>query len=86
MPADTEQKAARRSLGEVAGEVQRDSNKPEPPAGQPSEANATDDSAAAWLMRIIQLRRDGRHVDADAELKRFRERYPQVQVPAAALP
>lgn len=42
--------------------------------------------AAAWLERIIRLRREGRHSEADAELKRFRERYPQVQPPADALP
>ena len=39
-----------------------------------------------WLERIIKLRREGRHDEADAELKRFRERYPQVQPPAEALP
>ena len=38
-----------------------------------------------WLERIIKLRREGRHDEADAELKRFRERYPQVQPPAEAL-
>lgn len=42
--------------------------------------------AAAWIDRIIRLRREGRHSEADAELKRFRERYPQVQPPADALP
>jgi len=42
--------------------------------------------AAAWLERIIRLRREGRHSEADAELKRFRERYPQVQPPVDALP
>jgi hypothetical protein len=38
-----------------------------------------------WLEKIIRLRRNGQHVDADAELKQFRERYPQVQVPPEAL-
>jgi hypothetical protein len=42
--------------------------------------------AEEWLERIIELRQAGRHDDADAELKRFRERHPQVQIPAAALP
>ncbi len=42
--------------------------------------------AEDWLEKIIKLRKAGRHDEADAELKRFRERYPQVQVPAEALP
>ena len=43
-------------------------------------------SAQDWLERIVKLRGEGRHADADADLKRFRERYPGVQVPLAALP
>ena len=42
--------------------------------------------APTWLERIVKLRSEGRHAEADAELKRFRERYPDVQVPPAALP
>lgn len=42
--------------------------------------------AEEWLEKIIKLRKTGRHDEADAELKRFRERHPQVQVPAEALP
>ena len=43
-------------------------------------------SAPMWLERIVKLRTEGREAEADAELKRFRERYPDVQVPSAALP
>jgi hypothetical protein len=43
-------------------------------------------SAPMWLERIVKLRKEGREVEADAELRRFRERYPEVQVPSAALP
>jgi hypothetical protein len=43
-------------------------------------------SAPTWLERIAKLRREGRDAEADAELKRFRERYPDVPVPSAALP
>jgi hypothetical protein len=42
--------------------------------------------AEDWLEKIIKLRKAGRHDEADAELKRFRERHPQIQVPAEALP
>ena len=38
-----------------------------------------------WLEKIVRLRRNGQHAEADAELKQFRERYPQVQVPPEAL-
>ena len=43
-------------------------------------------SAPMWLERIAKLRMEGREAEADAELKRFRERYPDVQVSPAALP
>ena len=43
-------------------------------------------SAPLWLERIVKLRAERREAEADAELKRFRERYPEVQVPPAALP
>lgn len=49
------------------------------------DAAANELRAEDWLEKIIKLRQRGRHEEADAELKRFRERYPQVQVPAAAL-
>ncbi|MGH6624593.1 MAG: hypothetical protein ACREBN_11495 [Burkholderiaceae bacterium] len=41
-------------------------------------------SAAAWLERITELRRKGEDEQADAELKKFRERYPAVVIPAQA--
>jgi hypothetical protein len=43
-------------------------------------------SAPMWLERIVKLRGEGREAEADAELKRFRERYPGVEVSPAALP
>lgn len=62
--------AAPAAQGAVRQEMQRD-----------AELSAKD-----WIDRIVRLRGEGRHADADAELKRFRERYPDVQVPPAALP
>ena len=58
---------------------------PAPASAAQEERKQTDESAAAWLERIIKLRREGRHDEAEAELKRFRERYPQVQPPSEAL-
>jgi len=62
------------SLGAAAGAVRADADVSPAP------------SASEWLERIIKLRRAGRHDEADVELKRFRESYPQVTVPAEALP
>jgi hypothetical protein len=49
-------------------------------------AREFESSAPAWLERIVRLRGEGRDAEADAELKRFRERYPEAQVSPAALP
>ncbi len=75
-------------MDQAAGDARRDAAKPAAPAplsAMQGERKQTDESAAAWLERIIKLRREGRHDEADAELKRFRERYPQVQPPSEAL-
>lgn len=60
-----------------------------PQAAQGTVAGAlrseADLPAGEWLDRIAKLRRAGRHGEADAELKRFRERYPQVTIPAEML-
>jgi hypothetical protein len=59
-------------------------------AGAPSveadAASSSESSADKWLERIVKLRSSGRHDEADVELKRFRERYPHIQVPPSALP
>ncbi|MEP6607762.1 MAG: hypothetical protein ABJA83_03695 [Burkholderiaceae bacterium] len=59
---------------------------PAPSAATERERDDLVEPAAVWLERIIRLRREGRHNEADMELKRFRERYPQVQPPLEALP
>lgn len=71
-----------------AADSRRDAVKNE--ASQPSVAPQVEraeasEPAGLWLERIIRLRREGRHGEADAELKRFRERYPQIQPPPEAL-
>lgn len=53
-----------------------------PKESAPKDYEASPD---AWLDYIVRLRRDGRHDEADAELKRLRERFPDVRVPPAAL-
>ena len=75
-------------MDQASGGERRDAAKPAataPLSAAQSERKQVEESAAMWLERIIKLRREGRHDEADAELKRFRERYPQVQPPAEAL-
>ena len=75
-------------MDQASSDARRDAAKPAataPLSAAQSERKQVDEPAAVWLERIIKLRREGRHDEADAELKRFRERYPQVQPPAEAL-
>ena len=76
-------------MDQASAGARRDAAQPATPAPlstAQSERKQAEESATAWLERIIKLRREGRHDEADAELKRFRERYPQVQPPSEALP
>ena len=76
------------SIDQATADARRDAAKPAattPSSAEQGERKQTEESAAAWLERIIKLRREGRHDEAEAELKRFRERYPQVQPPSEAL-
>ena len=76
------------SIDPATADAWRDAAKPAattPSSAAQVERKQTEESAAAWLERIIKLRREGRHDEAEAELKRFRERYPQVQPPLEAL-
>ena len=75
-------------IDQASGGARRDAAKPAataPLSDVQSERKQIEESATMWLERIIKLRHEGRHDEADAELKRFRERYPQVQPPAEAL-
>jgi len=75
-PADGERKARREAMPapSTQGAVRQD-----------AAANEAESSPQQWLERIVKLRGEGRHADADAELKRFRDRYPEVRIPPAAL-
>ena len=42
-------------------------------------------SPEQWLQGIADLRRQGRHEEADKELAEFRKRYPGHKIPQAAL-
>jgi hypothetical protein len=43
------------------------------------------ESPERWLERIVQLRKGGRHEEADKQLAEFRKRYPEYKVPESAL-
>jgi hypothetical protein len=46
---------------------------------------APPESPERWLERIVQLRKEGRHEEADRALAEFRRQYPDHKVPDAAL-
>jgi hypothetical protein len=43
------------------------------------------ESPADWLRRIVELRRAGHDAEADRELTRFRQVYPDTRIPDDAL-
>jgi hypothetical protein len=44
------------------------------------------DSPERWMERIVRLRKEGKHEEADRQLADFRKRYPDYRIPAGALP
>ena len=51
----------------------------------PYADRAQPEAPERWLERILQLRKAGRHEDAEKELAEFRKRYPDYKLPEAAL-
>jgi hypothetical protein len=82
--------SAQPAVAAGAAGASRESAAPAPAAQgamrQDSAAKEVELPAQQWLERIVKLRDEGRHAEADIELKRFRERYPQARIPPAALP
>jgi hypothetical protein len=83
MMAKQRREEAARSAAPAAEPQQRVTNAPVARTKPRGDA-ATPDSPQVWLERIVRLRAEGRHDDADAELRRFSEAYPDVPVPAEA--
>jgi hypothetical protein len=54
------------------------------PAARARMAEQAAESPERWLERIVQLRKEGRHEDAEKQLAEFRTRYPDYKVPEAA--
>jgi hypothetical protein len=55
------------------------------PAARARMAEQAAESPERWLERIVQLRKEGRHEEAEKQLAEFRKRYPDYKVPEAAL-
>lgn len=54
-------------------------------AGDAAAQRAEEADPAHWIERITRLRTQGRDAEADEEIRRFRERHPQIALPPAAL-
>ncbi len=55
------------------------------PAAPPKEAGSADEPGLdQWVKRIVELRKAGRDKDADAEIRKFKARYPDYRLPAGA--
>ena len=52
--------------------------------GAPAPARPDETDPAAWVERIVALRAAGRDVEADEEIRRLRERHPDIELPPAA--
>ncbi|HKQ28849.1 MAG TPA: hypothetical protein VJT77_09635 [Burkholderiales bacterium] len=55
------------------------------PAARARMAEQGAESPERWLERIVQLRKEGRHDEAEKQLAEFRKRYPDYKVPETAL-
>ncbi|MDQ2989183.1 MAG: hypothetical protein M3R60_08795, partial [Pseudomonadota bacterium] len=53
-----------------------------PAMNESAVAPGTPDAPDAWLRRIAMLREGGKRAEADAELDRFKRRYPDYPLPA----
>jgi hypothetical protein len=77
-------------LGETAREASAANVRPESVASKAladqaaPAALAASESPKPWLERIRKLRLDGRDEEADKEVKKFRERFPHIEIPEAA--
>jgi Meckel syndrome type 1 protein len=54
-------------------------------APRPLESLGLDEAPAPWLKRIAELRRQGKHDEADHALAEFRKRYPAYAIPPEML-
>ena len=91
-PAPPADEASNRARAMARADAEQGQAREEARAAAPSPARAASDrlaSAAAvpspeqWLQGIADLRRQGRHEEADRQLAEFRKRYPDYRIPDA---
>jgi hypothetical protein len=58
---------------------------PPQPAARARMAEQAAEPPERWLERIVQLRKEGRHEEAEKQLAEFRKRYPDYKIPEPAL-
>lgn len=85
-PAAGQAEARSRSEAHSAGAAADSAARPmaAPAARSRVAAEAQPESPERWLERIVRLRKEGRHEEADKALAEFRQRYPAYRIPAAA--
>ena len=69
----------------AGGRLSDQRSEPAMPAESPSVSAARVESPERWLERIVQLRKEGKHEEADGQLAEFRRRYPDHKIPEGAL-
>ena len=92
-----ESRAARDAPPVAASRMEERAREPAPVAGARAPEAARADRALGkigeqateppekWLERIAELRKEGKHEEADKALAEFRKRYPDYKVPESAL-
>jgi hypothetical protein len=71
--------------GRAAGAPASPTLAPAPKAERKAAVEASLDSPERFLERIAELRRQGKHNEADKELEEFRKRYPNYRIPESML-
>ncbi len=93
-PAPPPDETSNRARAKARADAEQAQAREETRAAAPTPARAASDrlaSAAAvaspqqWLQGIADLRRPGRHEEADRQLAEFRKRYPDYRIPDAIL-
>ena len=71
--------------GAAADSAAKPMPSPESKLAKSRAAELAEQPPEKWLEGIVELRAQGRHEEADESLKRFRERYPDYQIPEETL-
>ena len=88
--APAESRSDENTLGAASSRPESAAKAPQPtqvpaPAARARMAEQAADPPERWLERIVQLRKEGRHEEAEKQLAEFRTLYPDYKVPEAAL-